>query len=262
LRAKSVKLPVALSEIIAVGDVSKTMLGSQNMRIAVITPYFKESAAILRQCHSSVVAQTHPCLHVMVADGSPNTELNSWDIDHIRLPRSHGDIGSTPRLIGSYHAIGLGIEAVAFLDADNWYRNDHIATLIALHRRTGASFLSSGRILCRLDGSLMGPCPNTDPEKFIDTSCMMFTREAFFLLANWGLMPAYAHLIGDRVMLHHVKSSAIKTAHSSETSVFYRCMKAGAYKLFGEAAPSGVASVPDYGTAHDKWTADGNPPLT
>ena len=33
----------------------------------------------------------------------------------------HGDIGSTPRLIGSYHAIGLGVDAVAFLDADNWY---------------------------------------------------------------------------------------------------------------------------------------------
>lgn len=231
------------------------------MRVAIVTPYFKEPLAVLRQCHISVAAQSHPCLHVMVADGLPNPALDEWRIDHVRLPRSHGDIGSTPRVIGAYHAIGLGVDAVAFLDADNWYRDGHIETLVALRQTTGAAFLSSGRMLCRIDGSVMGPCPNSHPEKFIDTSCMMFAREAFFLLPYWCLMPPYAHLIGDRVMLHHVRAAAIRTAHSPEASVFYRCMKAGAYGIFGEDAPAGVSPVPDYGGAHSKWIADGHPPL-
>ena len=231
------------------------------MRVAVITPYFRESLEVLKQCHASVAAQNYSSLHVMVADGAPNPVLDDWEIDHVQLPMSHADIGSTPRLIGSYHAIGLGYDAVAFLDADNWYRSDHIETLVALYKKTGAAFLSSGRILCRIDGTGMGPCPNTNPEKFIDSSCMMFTRDGFFLLAHWCLMPPYAHLLGDRVMLHHVRSAGIKTAHSPEPSVFYRCMKAGAYILFGETAPEDAAPVPDYGAAHAKWIADGNPPL-
>ena len=69
-------------------------------------------------------------MHVLVADGCPQPKINQWQAEHVQLPRSHGDIGSTPRLIGCYHAIGLGVDAVAFLDADNWYREDHISNLL------------------------------------------------------------------------------------------------------------------------------------
>jgi hypothetical protein len=231
------------------------------MRVAVVTPYFKESLDILHQCRQSVAAQSYPCHHVMVADGFANPVLDEWEIDHVRLPRSHADIGSTPRLVGSYHAIGLSIDMVAFLDADNWYRVDHIESLVALHRETAASFLSSSRMLCRIDGSIMAPCPQTDPQNFIDTSCMMFTRDAFPVLAQWQLMPSYAHLIGDRVMLHHVKAAKIKRAHSSETSVFYRCKREGIYRRLGEPIPPGVAPMPNYRDAFSKWIADGFPAL-
>jgi hypothetical protein len=98
---------------------------------------------------------------------------------------------------------------------------------VNLHAKTRASFLSSGRMLCRLDGSIMAVCPYTNPEKFIDTSCMMFARDAFHVLANWGLMPSYAHIIGDRVMLHYVKAAAVRRAHSDAASVYYRCGKEG-----------------------------------
>jgi hypothetical protein len=231
------------------------------LRVAVVTPYFQESLGILRHCRESVARQTYPCCHVMVADGFPNPVLDDWAIDHIRLPRPHHDIGATPRLVGSYHAIGLAADAVAFLDADNWYRDDHIETLVDLHRRTGASFLSSSRMLCRIDGSIMAPCPHTDPDKFVDTSCMMFTRDAFFLLAKWCLTPSYAHLIGDRVMLYYVKTAAMKRSHSSECSLFYRCCREGIYRDLGEPIPSGVAPIPNYNQAFSRWLADGYPPL-
>jgi hypothetical protein len=107
----------------------------------------------------------------------------------------------------------------------------------------------------------MGPCPNIDPERFVDTSCMMFFREAFGVLANWVLMPPYAHLIGDRVMLHHVKASGVRRAHSQARTVNYRCGKAGAYRQMGEPIPEGVSQPPDYQSAFRQWIADGNPPL-
>lgn len=230
-------------------------------RVAVITPYYREDLALLRQCHRSVRAQTVPCLHVLVADGRPRRRLSLWDAHHVVLPVGHADIGSTPRLIGAYHAIGLGVEAVAFLDADNWYAMDHIATLMDVREREGAAFVSCSRWLCRLDGSVMGACPLTDPERFIDTNCMLFGREAFHLLHHWVLMPNYGHLIGDRIMLHHVRRSGLCRSHVPEPSVHYRCGKAGLYRQMGEPVPPGVSPMPDYATMFMRWEEDGYEPL-
>ncbi|WP_186587210.1 glycosyltransferase [Synechococcus sp. A15-28] len=236
-------------------------LGNPLPRVAVITPYYKEPLAQLRQCHDSVLAQSEPCLHVLVADGHRRRRINHWRAEHVRLPRSHGDIGSTPRLIGSYHAIGLGVDAVAFLDGDNWYRPDHIASLLAEMDQHQADFVSSSRTLCRLDGTVMGPCPLTDPERFIDTNAMLFGRGSFHLLHQWVLMPPYGHLIGDRIMLHHLKNAGLKRQHLNQVSVFYRCAKAGLYRQMKEPIPEGVQPRPDYETSFRQWESDGQPPL-
>ena len=236
-------------------------LGNPLPRVAVITPYYKEPLAQLRQCHDSIRTQSEPCLHVLVADGHPRRRINHWQAEHVRLPRSHGDIGSTPRLIGSYHAIGLGVDAVAFLDADNWYGPDHIANLLEEMDQHQADFISSSRTLCRLDGTMMGHCPITDPEHFIDTNAMLFGRGAFKMLHRWVLMPAYGHLIGDRIMLHQLKMSGVKRRHLDQHSVFYRCAKAGLYKQMNQQIPPGVQRRPDYETSFKQWIKDGNPPL-
>ncbi len=236
-------------------------LGNPLPRVAVITPYYKEAPAQLRQCHDSVLAQSEPCLHVLVADGHPRRRINHWLAEHVLLPRSHGDIGSTPRLIGSYHAIGLGVDAVAFLDADNWYGPDHIANLLAEMDQQEADFISSGRTLCRLDGTVMGPCPLTDPDRFIDTNAMLFGRGAFPVLHQWVLMPPYGHLIGDRIMLHHLKNAGLRCRHLNQNSVFYRCAKAGLYRHLNEPIPKGVQPRPDYETSFQQWESEGNKPL-
>lgn len=231
------------------------------MKIAVVTPYLREHASILNDCHRSVRAQTVPCTHVMVADGFPAPEVQSWDVDHIVLPRPHGDYGSTPRLIGAFHAVGLGFDGIAFLDADNWYRADHLAILLERHRQTGGAFLSSSRVLCRLDGSVMGPGPTCDGETFVDTSCMLLMRPAFGLLANWCLMPDYAHVIGDRVFLHLARAAGTTFSHSPEPTVYYRCGKSDSYDMVGETPPAGTQPPPDYPTAFRRWIEDGHPPL-
>jgi hypothetical protein len=235
--------------------------GQPSPLVAVITPYYEESLDLLWQCHRSVLDQDFPCLHVLVADGKPQAAIDAWQAHHVVLPKAHGDIGSTPRLIGSYHAIGLGVEAVAFLDADNWLHPGHISGLMRARAASGAAFLSSSRMLCRLDGSVMGPCPLIDPERFIDTNCMLFAKEAFPLLHHWVLMPDYGHLIGDRIMFHQVRQSGVKCQHLDEPSVFYRCGKPGLYRQMGEEPPADVPARPDYEASFQRWIADGNPPL-
>lgn len=178
------------------------------------------------------------------------------------MPRTHGDVGSTPRVVGSFHAVGLGYDGVAFLDADNWYRRDHLETLLHLHRHTGASFLSASRLLCRLDGSVMGPCPTSDGTRFVDTSCMLIMRPAFGVLANWCLMPSYAHAVSDRAFFRLAKAAGATFAHSPEPTVYYRCKRSDAYEMMGEPPPHGAEPPPDYATAFRRWVEDGYPALT
>jgi len=232
-----------------------------SLRVAVITPYFGETLPMLRQAHESVLAQTYPCRHILVADGRPKTEVEGWDADHLVLPRSYGDFGSTPTFVGASFAAMQGYDLIALLDSDNWFREDHIERVLELEQSSGAAFLSSGRMLCRLDGSVMAFCPLSDPERFIDTSCMAFTKAAFPLLARLVTMPDYAHGISDRVLYHHILSSGTPRAHCQERTVFYRCGKSGIYELLGEPVPDGVMPPPDYRGLLARWVADGNPPL-
>ena len=59
------------------------------LRVAVVTPYHGEPAAVLRRCMHSVRAQDHPhVVHYMVADGLPQPALLAeWpQVRHIPLP--------------------------------------------------------------------------------------------------------------------------------------------------------------------------------
>ncbi len=159
------------------------------MKVAVITPYYRESLAWLRQCHESVLAQTHPCRHFMVADGFANEAVAGWDLSHTVLPRAHADYGNTPRAVGALQAHTEGYDAVAFLDADNWFYPEHIAAMVRLHQETGAVVCTATRTLHRLDGSLMFVDRESDGDKHADTNCMFFTRALFKLLPLWVMMP-------------------------------------------------------------------------
>ncbi len=231
------------------------------LKVAVVTPYFAETLAMLREAHDSVLAQTYPCRHILIADGRPKSEVDDWNAQHIVLGHNHADVGSTPALVGAAAAAFQGYDLIALLDSDNWYRRDHVQTVVELHQRTGAVFISTSRMLCRLDGSVMAPCPTTDPERFIDTSCMAYAREAFPLLTYGVTLPDYAQPVNDRCNYQHVLASGVSRAHSPEATVFYRCGKAGIYQQLGEPVPPGVIAPPDYPAIFARWAAEGRAPL-
>ena len=178
-----------------------------------------------------------------------------------RLPSSHGDIGSTPRLIGSYHAIGLGSKLSPSWTPTTGTGPTTSQIFLAEMDQHQADFVSCSRTLCRLDGSVMGPCPLTNADHFVDTNAMLFGRGSFHLLHNWVLMPNYGHLIGDRIMLHHLKQSGINRKHVNQESVFYRCAKEGLYQQMNNKIPPGVTRRPDYEASFQAWEDDGHPPL-
>jgi FkbM family methyltransferase len=211
------------------------------MRVAVVTPYYKETHEVLGTCIASVAAQSfRERRHILIADGHPNSLVASKDVSHIVLPTSHADNGNLARCVGAMAAVAEGFDAVAFLDADNWFRPDHLARMVDQHRRTGASVCTSGRTIHRLDGSLIGVDQHSDGEKFVDTSCLCIFRPAFDLLPLWGLMPHEFGPVCDRVMWQAIIARGICRSHSTEPTVAFRTQYALHYRNLGEVPPAGA----------------------
>eukprot|EP01037_Dinobryon_pediforme_P043095 gene43095-53884_t len=72
------------------------------MKVAVVTPYFKEDPEVLRQCRDSVLSQSHPCHHILVADSHPQSWIEKGSrTEHVVLPRSNGDNWFAPSHVAS-----------------------------------------------------------------------------------------------------------------------------------------------------------------
>lgn len=219
------------------------------MQVAVITPYYRVREDWFAACIDSVRRQTHPCRHILVADGEASRVAAQSGLEHIVLPENHGDYGDTPRGIGSQAAFDGGCDAVAWLDADNWFAPDHIEQLVRLQRETGADVCSSGRMLHRLDGSELGPCPQSDGKGFIDTNCYFVTRKARSLASLWIDMAKGLHPVGDRVILLGIRAQGYHAAHSPAPTAHYRTSFPEDYIRFGEIPPDGARPRPEVARA-------------
>ncbi len=214
------------------------MEGITSWRVAVITPYHREPIEQIRQCHESVRSQTVPCDHFLVADGHPQPDVATWPAQHFILPRAHGDFGNTARGLGALAARNEGYDAVAFLDADNWYAPGHIASMIEVHQITGAPVCTSGRTLHRPDGSFLAiDRHDSDGKTHVDTSCFFLTREAFGLLPIWALMPPNLHQGSDRVFWQAIVARDIRRAHRARPTVAYRTIYRSHYEGLGQPVP-------------------------
>lgn len=242
--------PVAVSRVIS------------HPRVAVVTPYRQTPDAWLRFCHESVRAQSYPCTHVLVADGEPQAAVREFHAYHIVLGVTYADFGDTPRAIGSKFAIEQGFDAIAYLDSDNWYNPNHVASLVTLHRRTGAAVCTSKRTIHHLDGRLMALCLTSDGERFCDTNCLMLMRPAFIAASIWGRIADDEHPIDDRVVWSWILDSDLSRAHSDLATVGYRATHRGLYSMMGWPIPDDAKNTSALAEANAKWLATGNPSLS
>jgi glycosyltransferase involved in cell wall biosynthesis len=211
------------------------------MRVAVVVPFHDEREEWLRCCFQSVAEQQSPAAIIAVGDGATPNAVGPFH-RLIQLPEAHRDGGRAARAIGASEAVNSGFDAVAFLDADNWFSPLHIAEMLRLHATTGASICTASLSIVRVDGRPFEPeLPSeSDGETHADTSTIFVTREAFPLLSNWALVPPELGSICDRVWWQLAKSSGYKRAHSTMKTVFYRNRYAEQYRVLGETPPAGT----------------------
>lgn len=209
------------------------------MKVAVITPYFRESIDVLRRCHDSVLRQTHPCTHIFVSDGHPQPTVGDWQVQHLRLPLAHGDYGNTPRGIGGVSALNQGFDAVAYLDADNWYAEDHVESLVQLCRDTKYLVGFSSRHLVLPSGEL---CPFQSTEdiqhQHVDTSCFFITKEAGFLVPMWAMMDPHISSVCDRMMFQIVLTRGVSHGWTGRQTLYYETRFPGHFAAMGKPPPA------------------------
>ena len=173
------------------------------MKVAIISAYFNEPLEVVQRCHDSVLAQTHPCDHFLIADGFPKAEIEGWTATHITLPRNTGDFGDTPRGIGTQYAYTLGYDAVLWLDADNWMEPQHVADM--LHAMGDDYVVTCPRTLRWPNGDVLDVCRESDGQTFNDTNCYLIPRKAMIeTAAVWVAKPNDRPSIGDRNVWAHV----------------------------------------------------------
>ena len=216
------------------------------MKVAVITPYHQIDDE-LTQCIESVQQQDHgDVVHILIADGCPSVDHTGYDnVLVIPLPRNIADYGDTPRSIGTAYAASLNVDAVCYLDSDNWYEADHISSLVGLAKSSGQPLLTSRRNLCHVNGKKMAVCTISDGLSFSDTNCLFVTRKLFRQAASWWDMPEDLHAIGDRIIWDRLLHSAPGLASTNKATINYRTRFIFHYKQAGEDIPEGCKTGED-----------------
>jgi glycosyltransferase involved in cell wall biosynthesis len=215
------------------------------MKVAVITPYYKEPQDVLTRCYQSVIHQTYDTVdHFMVADGLP-TEL-PVRIKHIQLPKCR-DFGDTPRGVASAVAWAQGYDAIAYLDADCWYEPDHLYTMVNVMKESNTDVVTCPRNLYRFDGSFMAVDKESDGQAFNDTNCFLFSRKTFPLLASWMFKPLDLCAIDDRVLWQVLKQAQVKMSRSLKPTVNYTTTLAFHYQQNNEPIPDHAKVLMDKG---------------
>lgn len=122
-----------------------------DIKIAVISPFKNESPECIQQCIDNVSSQSYPVgMHIIICDGAefPSGSLTLPQHVHvIQLPQGCEDTGATPRAIGSIYAIAHFCHAIAYLDIDNLWTNDHLQNAVDFNRK-GADVVISDRWIC------------------------------------------------------------------------------------------------------------------
>lgn len=210
------------------------------LRVAVITPYYQESDFYLQRCMDSVASQHYPCTHFLVADDRAKPLVSGRaGVRHVELGRAHADYGDTPRAIGSLLAVAEGFDAIAYLDADNYYLPEHIAGLVATWQQQQGliDVIASQRFFVYPDGRLMPLADRMDVRAGVDTNCLFLAGRALPLAHAWLRIPGPLHAFGDRVFWLILAAAGLRMGQLAQTTVAYTSNWRIHYLRLGELPP-------------------------
>lgn len=210
---------------------------------AVVTPYYKESRAVIEKCIASVVAQTVPADHFVIADGFAQDWIDTKGVRHLKLDTGHEDFGNTPRGIGALLAASEQYRGIAFLDADCWLDANHIELCLRVAGNDPIDFVVAQRRMIAPDGAVLS-VPE-EPEH-VDTNCFFLFEGAFHTLHHWVLQPKPMAALDDRVIWYMLKHQSLNWRRTETETVNYLCLWRNAYLMLGLDPPENAKPNSDW----------------
>ena len=210
------------------------------MKIAVITPYYKEPTNYLIKCHESVQNQSLIADHFFIADGYENKILNKLKIKHIVLPEAHLDNGNYARWFGSKVARDSGYDFFAYLDADNWFLSNHLSSMYYKYLSSRSDIITSFRFIFSLEEKLLCNVPDNDELdlKHVDTSCYFLHKNVFDLIDIWINMPKELSPCADRVFFKGILNKKYSFVSTKLQTVAFRSQYKAYYLLANQPPPT------------------------
>jgi hypothetical protein len=189
--------------------------------VAVITATIGHR--FLRRAVASVRAQSHSAItHWVVVDGPQaarvvNEEgVKDGDDGRVNLrvlilPERTGHSGWCSHRIYAAMPFLVDAEYICYLDQDNWFLTDHVASLLRASREADQPCAYSlrsiydhdGNFVCRDDCQSLGPlhdCYDRSGARHIDTNCWLLRRDVAIAMAPHWATP----YIGDRHLAREV----------------------------------------------------------
>ena len=228
----------------------KDILRRQNPTIAVITPYCTEHPEVINRCIESVMDQTIPCRHYLVADGEETGVLLKTH-RHVSLGAQHWNYGNTPRAIGAMLAIAEDADAIAFLDADNTFDPDHIETCWNLAKyNPRLHYVAAKRRVALPDGTVL---PDYEQSDMVDTSCFFLLPPSYFAIPQWALQPKPLSPVCDRLFHSLVRRLRLSFVETDKTTVTFNSTYAAHFRAGNQTAPEYAKPTIDLKQAAIWW---------
>ena len=204
------------------------------MKVAVVTPYYREDKKTILRNIRSVMNQTHDdVFHVLVGDGYPQDWINDFTLHHLVMPNV-GNYGDTPRAIGAAYAAGVGADAIIFLDADCWLPHEHVRDMLMC--TAGEPNIVTCPRNIWLDGEEMGICQESNGIHFNDTNCYLITKPYFGVCGAWAFKNQKDCIVGDRVFWAEIQRFGARIFRC-KSAVNYDSDYAHHYQMFGRTPP-------------------------
>lgn len=224
-------------------------------RVCVVTPYWNEPRDLLERCVQSVESQSLRADHVLVGDGGAMAHdwLAGRVTRQIALETHHDDLGATPRAIGLAWGVAQGYDAIALLDADNWYEARHLEMCLAASKLAPCDYVTTERHLVDEDGVAM-PLRDEDIRNHVDTNVLFFLPGSYRMLQVWGKIPAPLYRGGDRFFYAALRAHGCQRLHLARKTVNYYTRLVSQYRLLGREPPANGNAAPDWDEI-ERWIA-------
>lgn len=199
--------------------------------VCVITPTIGEKN--LAQAIESVKKQSYKNIeHLIVVDGPGYLEqARKYVPYHVQLavnPQNTGAGGFYGHRIYAAYPHLVREDYIAFLDADNWWNENHVASLVETIDKKNLDWAHSLRKVYNEDKYLADDCCESigrwpiffsqedNPQHLVDTSSYMFKREFLIQVCHhwhwgWGGDRRFFHILKDAIKHDNYDTTGLHT---------------------------------------------------